>query len=103
MTPPRHVPDLPVLLDEHVWPEFLEAVRAVGETWAAPSGRTYRLRLDGERLEVFLVVDAPAPPPSGEELDVDLFELACEVHDRKGGAWSAGALRQTAALWGWTP
>ena len=96
-------PDLPVLVDERLWPEFVEPVREVGETWTGPSGRTYRLVLEGRRLEVLLVVGALGPPPPADEVDADLLELVCEVHDRKGGAWSGEAVRQTAELWGWSP
>jgi hypothetical protein len=95
------LPELPVLLDEHVWPEFVDAVRDVGESWTAPSGRTYRLELEGRRLAVSLVVDRLGPPPDGDDIDADLLELTCEVHDRKAGAWSGEAVRTTAALWGW--
>ena len=97
------IPPLPVLVDEHVWPEFLDAVRALGDAWTAPSRRRYALTLSGARLEVALVGDSLGPPPSGEEIDADLLELACQVHDAVGHPWSGEAVRQTAALWGWSP
>ena len=100
---PTPVPDLPVLLDERLWPEFVEPVRELGDTWTASSGRRYRLVLQDRRLEVLLILDQLGPPPSAADVDVDLLELVCEVHDRKGGAWSGEAVRQTAELWGWSP
>jgi hypothetical protein len=97
------LPDLPVLVDERLWPEFVDPVREVGKSWTARSGRTYRLVLDGRRLEVLLVLDGFGPPPPADDVDVDLLDLVCEIHDRKGGAWSGAAVRETAALWGWSP
>ena len=94
-------PPLPVLLDEHVWPEFLDAVRGLGDAWTAPSGRHYLLSLTGDRFEVALVVDGLGPPPDGDDVDTDLLELVSQVHDTVGDPWSGEAVRQTAALWGW--
>ena len=95
------VPPLPVLADERVWPEFLDAVRTLGDSWTAPSGRRYRLTLEGQRFEVALVVDGLGPPPGGDDVDADLLDLACQVHDAVGDPWSGDAVRQTAAFWGW--
>ncbi len=100
MSPPL-VPPLPVLVDENVWPEFAPAIRALGPDWTAPSGRSYRLELSGRRLEVFLRLAAePAAAPGGDEIDADLFELACAVQDEVGGEWSGETLRRAAAVWG---
>ena len=97
----RLTPPLPVLLDEHVWPEFLDAVRALGDGWTAPSGRRYLLALEGDRFEVLLEVDGLAPPPDADDVDADLLELVGRVHDAVGEPWSGEAVRQTAAFWGW--
>lgn len=87
--------DLPVLVEEDVWPEFTQAVRSLGTTWTSPDGTTtYQLRFDEarRRLEVF-----------GPDDDQRLLELAAAVHDAAGGIWSGDAVRQTAALWGFEP
>ncbi len=96
-------PPLPVLVDEDVWPEFADALLALGERWTAPSGRSYLLALAGRRLEVSLALDTLVPPPPGDAVDADLFELACLVADRVGDPWSGDALRRLTALWGWEP
>lgn len=92
-------PYLPVLVDDDVWPEFQPAVRGFGERWTAPSGRVYALDLAGRRLVVSLVQGTVAPPPSGEALDADLFELACRVQDAAPGEWSSAGLRRITAFW----
>lgn len=93
--------DLLVLVEQDVWDEFRPAVEAVGERWTAPSGREYRSTLEGRRLEIFLVDSDPLP--AGDDIDADLFALACELFDAVAGQWSAEALRQTASAWGWVP
>lgn len=93
--------ELPVLVDQQVWPEFREAIDELGEEWRAPSGRRYSLERTESRLEVLLLLGDLEPPPSGDEIDADLFGLAGEIYDRVGGEWSAEALRGISALWGW--
>ncbi|HVM07788.1 MAG TPA: hypothetical protein VM345_04965 [Acidimicrobiales bacterium] len=90
----------PVLTDENIWPEFVDAVRTVGETWTAPSGRVYELEFDGKRLTVWLEGGAT---DDSDEVDADLLELAAQIHDAAGGIWSSDAVRQTASFWGFTP
>lgn len=83
---------LPVLVEEDVWPEFSEAVRALGERWTTPDGSTtYDLRFDADarRLEVY-----------GPDDDAALLELAKAVHDAAGGVWSGDAVHETATIWG---
>lgn len=95
--------DLLVLVERCVWDEFLPVVLGLGDEWTAPSGRVYRLALDGRRLEVWLRHgDLQAPPPR-DLVDADLFALASVIYDTVGGEWSAEALQQTAAAWGWAP
>jgi hypothetical protein len=82
---------LPVLVEDDVWPEFVDAVRSLGERWTSPDGTTtYDLRFDAaaRRLEVF-----------GPDDDGQLLELAKAVHDAAGGIWSGDAVHHTAALW----
>lgn len=95
--------DLLVLVEQRVWDDFEPAVRRLGTSWTAPSGRAYRLTLEGRRLEVHLVGAGSRPTPSGDEIDADLFALAGELYDAVGGEWSAGALRTTAEAWGYAP
>jgi hypothetical protein len=90
----------PVLTDESVWPEFVDAVRSVGGSWSAPSGRTYDIDFDGTRLTVWLDGGADSDV---DDVDADLLELAATIHDAAGGIWSGDAVRQTAAFWGWSP
>jgi hypothetical protein len=87
-----------VLVDEDVWPEFQPAVRSLGAVWAAPSGRGYKLALDGRRLVVSLVLEG-YELPEGAEIDADLFELACLLQDIVGEPWSSKALRDMVTLW----
>lgn len=105
MTGPGRVrPDrYPVLVEQDVWEEFRGAVAALGDRWTAPSGRTYLLDFAPPRLEVALEATAMEPPPPGDEIDADLFELACHLYDAVGGEWSGEALRNLAAIWGWKP
>jgi len=93
--------DLLVLVEQNVWDEFRPSVSKLGERWTAPSGRKYRLILEGKRLEVFLE-HAPldVPPPEGL-VDSDLLALASQIYDDVGGEWSSQALKQTATAWGW--
>ena len=82
----------PVLVEEDVWPEFVEAVASLGERWTSPDGTaSYELRFDrgSRRLEVF-----------GPDDDAQLLELAKAVHDAAGGIWSADAVHETAVIWG---
>ena len=80
----------PVLVEDDVWPEFVEAVAGLGDRWTSPAGTTYELRFDAaaRRLEVF-----------GPDDDEQLLELAKAVHDAAGGIWSGNAVHQTAAIW----
>lgn len=81
----------PVLVEDDVWPEFVDAVRSLGERWTSPDGTTtYHLRFDAtrRRLEVF-----------GPDDDGQLLELAKAVHDAAGGIWSGNAVHQTAVIW----
>lgn len=89
---------VPVLVEQAVWPKFQIAVRSLGETWEAPSGRRYGLDLTGSRLVVNLVLESYELPP-GSEIDTDLFELACQLQDIVGDPWSGQALRDMVALW----
>lgn len=95
--------DLLVLVEQRVWDDFAPAVRSLGRTWTAPSGRSYRLELEGGRLEVYLLDAGGRATPPGDEIDADLFALAGEVYEAVGGEWSADALRQTAEAWGYAP
>lgn len=82
----------PVLVEDDVWPEFVDAVTGLGDRWTTPDGTaTYELRFDPgqRRLEVF-----------GPDDDQQLLELAKAVHDAAGGIWSGEAVQQTAAIWG---
>jgi hypothetical protein len=102
--PAQPLPALPVLVDEDVWPEFEGALVALGGRWIALSGRVYLLSLSGRRLDVALELTPGVPIPTGDDLDEDLLELACNVHDRVGGEWSGDAVRQVAGMWGiWPP
>ena len=96
----RLVPPLPVLVDEDVWPEFQEAIKKVGSQWAAPSGRTYALNLSGSYLRVDLLVDDLVPPPSNDEINTDLLELAVLLQDEAGPPWNGAFLRQLVQGWG---
>lgn len=93
------VPPLPVLVDDDVWPEYHDAVRSLGAEWAAPSGRRYSLALDGRTLTVSLVGLDLGVPPTGEEVDEDLLELAAAVSDAIGGDYSGETLKKVAAIW----
>ena len=93
--------DLLVLVDENVWEEFRPAIAKAGERYSAPSGRKYRLVLEGERLEVYLEHAPLEVPPPGDLVDADLLALASQVYDAVGGDWSSQALKQTATAWGW--
>ena len=93
--------DLPVLVEQRVWPEFIHAVESLGDDWIAPTGRRYELTLSGHRFEVALALGDLEPPPSADGVDEDLLELACLIYDRVGGDWSTEALRNIARLWGW--
>lgn len=95
------VTELLVLVEQDVWDDFRPAVEAIGSRWTSPSGRDYALRLEGRRLEVSLT--DPEPLPSGDDIDADLFALACGLYDDVGGEWSSDALRQTSTVWGWSP
>lgn len=95
--------ELTVLTEQDVWPEFVPAVERFGGEWIAPSERLYRVDLAGQRLHVTLLLDDREPPPSGEEIDRDLYAFAGRVFDEVGGDWSAKALREVTALWGWEP
>lgn len=95
--------NLLVLVEQRVWDEFRPAVEAIGERWTASSGRTYALTLDERRLDVHLEQPDLAPPPAGDEIDADLFELAGQIYDAVGGDWSADALRRTSEAWGYVP
>jgi len=97
------VPSLHVLGDDDFWPEFEAGLRSLGELWTAPSGRSYRLDLEGRRLRVDLLLpdDVIVAPTSASEVDRDLFELACALQDVVGGEWSAEGLRRSAELFGW--
>src|SRR5262249_5739293 len=94
---------LPVLVDEDVWDEFAVAIDALGGGWTAPSARRYVLERNGRRLQVDLVIDALVRQPCGDDIDADLFVLACEVVDAVGGEWSSDGLRRVAQFWGWSP
>ncbi len=90
-----------VLKDENVWDDFRPHIEAIGETWKAPSGRTYHLVLHDKRLDVYLdhpQIDTPLPQ---DLVDSDLLALASQVYEAVGGDWSAEALKQTATAWGW--
>lgn len=93
--------ELPVLVEQDVWPDFREVVESLGPAWDASSGRRYLLRFDGLRLDVLLELDDLEPPPPDPDVDRDLLELACRIYDERGGEWSGEALRDVAALWGW--
>ena len=93
--------DLLVLVEESVWDEFRPAVVALGEQWAAPSGRKYRLVLNAKRFEVYLEHGPLEIPPPEDLIDADLLALASQIYDAVGGEWSSGALKQTATAWGW--
>jgi hypothetical protein len=90
-----------VLVEANVWDEFRPAVQSIGEQWTAPSGRKYRLQLDGRRLEVWLEHPGLDHPPHHDLVDTDLLELAGKIYDAVGGEWSSEALKQTADAWGW--
>lgn len=97
---------LTVLVDEGVDSGMAAALDSLGPLWSAPSGRRYQLRRSGPRVEVALALDPKriAPPPSGDEVDVDLLTLAGAVADSKGGDWSGEGLRAVARVWGgWQP
>ncbi len=93
--------DLLVLVDENVWDEFRPAIEKVGDLGRAPSGRKYRLALQGKRLEVYLEHGPVDVPPPQDLVDADLLALASQVFDAVGGDWSSTALKQTATAWGW--
>jgi hypothetical protein len=95
--------DLLVLVEQNVWDEFLPVVLGLGDEWTAPSGRAYRLVLQGRRLEISLRHGGLHAPPPQDLVDADLFALASVIYDAVGGEWSADALAQTAAVWGWAP
>ena len=103
MTPTEIVPALPVLTEENLWPEFAAALDTLGSSWRSPTGRQYRLERSDRTLVVSLLLApaAVAPPPPSEEIDRDLFELACALQEAVGGEWSAEALRKSAAIFGW--
>src|SRR4051794_34564216 len=96
-------PELTVLIDEDVWPEFRGAVARLAPRWLGPSGNTYQLTLTGSRLHVAVVVDRLGTPPHGRVVDRDLFYLACAVHEGAGEPWSDSLLQRAAEAWGYTP
>lgn len=91
--------NVPVLVDEDVWPDFGSVIEGLGGSWTAPSGRRYAVALNGKRLEVSLVVDGLQPHPAGADVDADLLELGCQVMDGVGGEWSGENLRRVAQVW----
>jgi hypothetical protein len=92
---------LEVLVEQNVWAEFRASIEALGDGWTAPSGRVYRLALQGRRLEVFLDHPALETPPPQDLIDGDLLALAGRLYDAVRGEWSSEALHQTAQAWGW--
>ena len=94
--------DLLVLVEQNVWEDFRPVVAKLGDQWTAPSGRKYRLVLEGHRLEVFLEHAPLDVPPPEDLIDADLLALASKIYDDVGGDWSSTALKQTATAWGWS-
>lgn len=96
----RLVPEQVVLVDDNVSSEFHDAVRSLGTSWLAPSGRRYLLALTGRRLVVRRPsTDELLAAPAGGELDDDLLDLGHAIYEAKGGEWAQVRLAQLAEVW----
>lgn len=96
------VPPLPLVVDELTSRSHIEAIRSLGGTWDAPSGRSYRIAMEGTRLHVHLALpeDRVVALPEGRTIDEDLLVLAGEIADSIGDGWSARGVRNVARVWG---